>query len=76
MPKAITAWENIYTNFKSKDGSFWKKKLKCHSYVANTLQYKHSNIKLYTEHYLAMNGSKYKDKNQIVYVYIATTQTV
>ncbi len=27
------------------------------SYVADTLQYKHSNIKLYTEHYLAMNGS-------------------
>ncbi len=24
MPKAITAWGNIYTNFKSKDCSFWK----------------------------------------------------
>ncbi len=24
MPKAITAWENIYTNFKSKDSSSWK----------------------------------------------------
>ncbi len=24
IPKAITAWENIYTNFKSKDCSFWK----------------------------------------------------
>ncbi len=24
MSKAITAWENIYTNFKSKDNSFWK----------------------------------------------------
>ncbi len=24
MPKAITAWENIYTNFKSQDCCFWK----------------------------------------------------
>ncbi len=24
IPKPITAWENIYTNFKSKDSSFWK----------------------------------------------------
>ncbi len=58
MPKAITAWTNIYTNFKSKDSSFGKQFLKCPSYVADTLPYKHSNIKLYTEYYLAMNGSK------------------
>ncbi len=29
-PKAITEWENIYTNFKSKDSSFWKTIFKMH----------------------------------------------
>ncbi len=64
MPKAITPWENIYTNFKSKDSSFWKTILKCPSYVADTLQYKHSNVKLYTEHYLQWMAQKYKDKTR------------
>ncbi len=38
--------------------AFGKQFLKCPSLLADTLQYKHSNIQLYTEHYLAMNGSK------------------
>ncbi len=24
MPRAITAWENVYTNFKGKDINFWR----------------------------------------------------
>ncbi len=39
MPNAITAWENVYSNFK-----FGKQSLKCPSSVANTLQYKHFSI--------------------------------
>ncbi len=58
MPKAITAWENIQSNFNLKITALGKLSLKCPSSVSPTLQYNHSNIKLYTEYYLAMSGSK------------------
>ncbi len=39
-----------------KTTAFEKHSLKCTSSAADTLQYKHSNITLYTEHYLEMSG--------------------
>ncbi len=50
-PKAITKWENIYTNFKLKDHNFWKAIFKmtflCNKHTAiQTFQYKliHRNL--------------------------------
>ncbi len=53
MPKAITACCDGRISIQIsnlKRASFGKQFLKCPSHVADTHQYKHSNIKLYTEH--------------------------
>ncbi len=55
-PKAITAWENIYTNFKSKDNSFWKTIFKMPFICRQHTSIQAFQYTIYKEHYLAMNG--------------------
>ncbi len=62
MPKAITALENIYTNFKSV--AFGKQFLKCHSYVADIVQYKHSKNNYTQNITLQRMAQKFKDKTR------------